>query len=187
MIRFVIGTALALGALAVPGIPNADPPNRGSAIAREPVVLPADTVQSEDPPRVYSSGDDRESLSITVYNQNFGLVREVRSIPVGVGPVEIEYGDVASAIQTETVHVRPLGGGFQLLFSLPDLALDPLLGRQLFFQAVYLELEYAGLEGGSMLVKEVLKFFLPLDLLVYLLESLFQGLQPGKYVSHGSD
>jgi len=67
------------------------------------------------PPRVRSSGSDRESVAITVYNQNFGLVREVRSVPVGVGPVELEYGDVASSLQTETVHVRPLGGRFDVL------------------------------------------------------------------------
>jgi hypothetical protein len=65
--------------------------------------------------RVRSTAAERESIAITVYNQNFGLVREVRAVPVGAGRVQLEFGDVASAIQTETVHVRPLGSGFRIL------------------------------------------------------------------------
>ncbi|MCG8467825.1 MAG: DUF4139 domain-containing protein [Gemmatimonadetes bacterium] len=118
MKRSGIGTAMAVGLLALPG------GNEGvERSATERLVPPepasvesaSDTVRTRNGTRVRSSGLDRESMTITVYNQNFGLVREVRSVPVGVGPVELEYGDVASAIQTETVHVRPLSGGFRLL------------------------------------------------------------------------
>jgi hypothetical protein len=56
-----------------------------------------------------STAADRESVSITVYNQNFGLVREVRALDLARGPVALEYADVASGIQPETVHVLPLG------------------------------------------------------------------------------
>jgi hypothetical protein len=59
--------------------------------------------------RVRSTAAERENVTITVYNQNFGLVREVRDIPVNVGTFELEFGDVASEIQTETVHIRSLG------------------------------------------------------------------------------
>ena len=65
--------------------------------------------------RVRSSAADRERVTITVYNQDFGLVREVRRIPVGVGAVELEFADVASAIQTETVHIRSLDNPFRVL------------------------------------------------------------------------
>ncbi len=65
---------------------------------------------------VRSDATGRESVSVTVYNQNFGLVREVRSIALPGGVVPVEFGDVASQIQAQTVHVRPLGSpGFQLL------------------------------------------------------------------------
>ena len=65
---------------------------------------------------VRSDAAQRESLAITVYNQNFGLVREVRGIPLPGGVIDLEYSDVASAIQAPTVHVRTLGGGsFSLL------------------------------------------------------------------------
>lgn len=56
-----------------------------------------------------STAADRESVALTVYNQNFGLVREVRkvSLPRGVGA--LEFADVASSLQTETVRVEPIG------------------------------------------------------------------------------
>jgi len=117
MMRFGIGTAVAVGLLAVPGLADGNPAGGGTATAPEiRAVAAADTIlRRGHVPRVRTSHLDRESMTITVYNQNFGLVREVRTVPVGVGPVEIEYGDVASAIQTETVHVRPLDGGFRIL------------------------------------------------------------------------
>lgn len=63
-----------------------------------------------------STAADRESVAVTVYNQNFGLVREIRRLDLARGPIALEYGDVASSIQPETVHVLPLGGsGMQLL------------------------------------------------------------------------
>jgi hypothetical protein len=63
------------------------------------------------------SGDaDRKQVTITVYNQNFGLVREVRELKdLGTGRVSLEFRDVASTIQPETVAVKPLGGGFSVL------------------------------------------------------------------------
>lgn len=57
-----------------------------------------------------SSSADRETVAITVYNQNFGLVREVRDLALGAGRVALEFGDVAAQIQPETVHIRALTG-----------------------------------------------------------------------------
>ena len=108
MLRFGIGSALLIGLL---GLSPAEP----AARAAGPVAADTTVRGGESTLRVRSTRDDRESVAITVYNQNFGLVREVRSLPVGVGDVELEYRDVASAIQTETVHVRPLGTGFRVL------------------------------------------------------------------------
>lgn len=83
---------LALAAVARPVAPEVAPAVRA----------PADT-------GVYrSTAEDRESVSITVYNQDFGLVRETRSVDLGRGIVALEFGDVASKVETETVHVRPL-------------------------------------------------------------------------------
>jgi hypothetical protein len=56
-----------------------------------------------------STAGDRSSVSITVYNQNFGLVREVRKIALGTGRVSLEMADVAATIQPETVAIKSLG------------------------------------------------------------------------------
>jgi len=59
-----------------------------------------------------STADDRKTVSITVYNQNFGLVREVRELnAIGTGKVELEFADVAANIQPETVSIKSVGGG----------------------------------------------------------------------------
>ena len=62
-----------------------------------------------------STGDDRQSVSITIYNQNFGLVREVRDITFTRGIASLEFRDVAQNVQPETVHIRPLRGGLRVL------------------------------------------------------------------------
>ncbi len=57
---------------------------------------------------VVSTAGERQELALTVYNQNFGLVREVRELSIGRGEVALEFADVASTIQPETVWVRAL-------------------------------------------------------------------------------
>jgi hypothetical protein len=77
----------------------------GAAAIQSPRPAPA-----QEAPRLRSTADDRESVMITVYNQNFGLVREVRDLALARGALSLEFGDVASSIQPETVHLRSLGG-----------------------------------------------------------------------------
>ncbi len=62
-----------------------------------------------------SSARDRVLVSVTVYNQNFGLVREVRDVRLGRGRVKLELGDVPSAIQPETVYLSSRSAGFVVL------------------------------------------------------------------------
>jgi len=59
----------------------------------------------------------REKVAITVYNSNFGLVREERKLELGKGRIELAYADVSAHIQPETVHLRPLDapGSFEVL------------------------------------------------------------------------
>jgi hypothetical protein len=90
-------------------------------------VSPADTTDPASPadsvpttplskdPVFQSTAADRTSVAITVYNQNFGLVREIRRIPFTRGIAPMEYRDVAQHVQPETVHVRPLAGGLRVL------------------------------------------------------------------------
>ena len=64
----------------------------------------------QEVPAHRSTAAERESVAITVYNQNFGLVREIRTLDLSSGSISLEYADVASAIQPATVHIRPLDG-----------------------------------------------------------------------------
>jgi hypothetical protein len=63
------------------------------------------------PTQMVSGEKDRKQVSITVYNQNFGLVREARALDtLPTGQVSLEFQDVAATIQPETVHIRSLSG-----------------------------------------------------------------------------
>jgi hypothetical protein len=76
-------------------------------------ALAAPLAEAQAPRGGKSTAKDREEVAITVYNQSFGLVREVRNIDLGTGRVALEYRDVASHIQPETVHIKssPQSGG----------------------------------------------------------------------------
>jgi hypothetical protein len=99
---------LACGALGVPNA-SAEPkpavkPTPNAVVPSKPAPVP--TAHS------VSTAEDRKTVSITVYNQNFGLVREVRELPaLGSGKVELEFRDVAANIQPETVNIKAVGAG----------------------------------------------------------------------------
>ncbi len=62
-----------------------------------------------------STQSQREEVGITVYNQNFGLVREVRSVDLPVGRTALEFRDVSEQIEPETVAIKSLGGQIHVL------------------------------------------------------------------------
>jgi hypothetical protein len=107
--RRLLALLVTTGAVALPAASGTAPdPDTGTADRPRLVDHQPDRV-TWTAADVRSTAADRESVAITVYNQNFGLVREVRSITLDGGRIALEYGDVASAIQPETVHVLPLG------------------------------------------------------------------------------
>jgi hypothetical protein len=61
-----------------------------------------------------STNDQREEVGITVYNQNFGLVREVRTIDIPAGRTALEFRDVSEQIEPQTVAIKSLGQGTSL-------------------------------------------------------------------------
>jgi hypothetical protein len=69
---------------------------------------PARTLPDGPATQKSSSGKSREKVSITVYNSNFGLVRERRQVELGKGKVELAFADVSAHIQPETVHITSL-------------------------------------------------------------------------------
>ena len=69
---------------------------------------PAATPNSGPTTQQSSDASASEQVSLTVYNKNFGLVREVRKVHLGTGNVELSYADVSAHIQPETVHLKSL-------------------------------------------------------------------------------
>jgi hypothetical protein len=60
---------------------------------------------------VTSTARERTSVSVTVYNDGRGLVREERALVLPAGPAEVRFMDVAARIEAPTVHVAALDGG----------------------------------------------------------------------------
>jgi len=93
--------------------------------------------RADTPPSKVSGDADRKQVSITVYNQGFGLVRELRELKdLGTGKVALEFRDVASTVQPETVAVKSQGGTLRVLeqnyrFDLltPETLLEKYVGR----------------------------------------------------------
>ena len=92
---------------------------RGSCLAvlaTLPFVSLAYAQSAPKPAAARSTSAQREEVSITVYNQNFGLVREVRNLKLPTGRTALEFRDVSQNIQPETVAIKALGGsGFRVL------------------------------------------------------------------------
>src|SRR2546423_12871365 len=51
---------------------------------------------------------DRQSVNITVYNSNLGLVRETRRLSLPSGRIALRFADVTAQIRPETVHLASL-------------------------------------------------------------------------------
>ena len=100
-----------------------------------------------------STSAQRKEVSITVYNDGFGLVRETREVDAANGRVALEFRDVSSQIQPETVAIRPTGAGqlrvleqnyrYDLLS--PSKLLEKYVGRKV---RVYRYNERRGTEDG---------------------------------------
>lgn len=73
------------------------------------------TVKNGGPPKNVSSGlDDQEAVSVTVYNSDLGLIKDVRQVALPGGVVELRFGDVAAKIMPQTVHIKSLNPQSQL-------------------------------------------------------------------------
>ena len=61
-----------------------------------------------------STAEQREMVAITVYNSDFGLVREVRNVDLGQGTISLEFRDVSSQIEPQTVHIKGMPGALSI-------------------------------------------------------------------------
>src|SRR5882724_6050853 len=83
---------------------------------------------------------DRQSVNITVYNSNLGLVRETRRLMLPAGRIALRFADVTAQIRPETVHLasltapsslRILEQNYQYDLLNPAKLLDKFVGRNL--------------------------------------------------------
>jgi hypothetical protein len=87
-----------------------------------------------------SDAATRESVSVTVYNSNFGVVRETRRCELGKGRVSLSFADVSAHIEPQTVHIRGLDQpdalrvleqNYRYDLITPDTLLKKYVGKQL--------------------------------------------------------
>ncbi len=83
---------------------------------------------------------DRQSVNITVYNSNLGLVRETRRLTLPTGRIALRFADVTAQIRPETVHLasltapaslRILEQNYQYDLLNPGKLLDKFVGREI--------------------------------------------------------
>ena len=135
-----------LGVLALGGPGCAKPQKPSEAPALAPV-----------PATAHRSGmSERERVSLTVYNSNFALIREQRTVDLGTGRVALAYEDVTAHIQPATVHIRSMDAddGIAVLeqnyrydLLTPEKLLEKYVGRRL---KVVREKERSGSEARGM-------------------------------------
>jgi hypothetical protein len=53
-------------------------------------------------------GEEKKSVELTIYNQNFGLVKDRRALNLKKGVNDIRFSDVASQIEPTSVHFKSL-------------------------------------------------------------------------------
>lgn len=69
--------------------------------------LVSQTVQ-QSTPSITTTSQDQQSLAVTIYNSNLGLVKDVRKIALQSGLSELKFMDVAAQINPATVHIKSL-------------------------------------------------------------------------------
>jgi hypothetical protein len=62
-----------------------------------------------------SSPEDRKDVSLTIYNNDLSLVREVRNVPVRKGAFRLRYEGVTAGIDATSVHLEARNGGLRLV------------------------------------------------------------------------
>lgn len=83
---------------------------------------------------------DQQSVSVTIYNSNLGLVKDVRKLSLPTGVSNLWFEDVAAQIDPTSVHIRSVNHpkaldvreqNFEYDLISPDRLLDKYLGKSL--------------------------------------------------------
>jgi hypothetical protein len=104
------------------------------------ICLVSTLVTSAQSSEQTTTGRDRQSANITVYNSNLGLVRETRRLTLPQGRIALRFADVTAQIRPETVHLasltapaslRILEQNYQYDLLNPAKLLDKFVGREI--------------------------------------------------------
>ena len=80
----------------------------GVTLATGASMLPASISAAADVAQRASSLADQTDLSVTVYNSDIALVRDVRQLELPRGTFDLSFQDIAATINPATVHFRSL-------------------------------------------------------------------------------
>jgi hypothetical protein len=75
---------------------------------REGAKMSESTPTTQAPQSGSSSLEDQQSVAITVYNSNLGLVKDTRRLRLPRGASQLRFMDVAQQINPTTVHIKSL-------------------------------------------------------------------------------
>src|SRR4051812_8786499 len=68
----------------------------------------APKAEEQSPQDLTTSLDDQSDLSLTVYNSDVALVRDVRNLSLARGIGNLRFMDIAATINPATVHFRSI-------------------------------------------------------------------------------
>lgn len=72
---------------------------------------------------------EHKSLSVTVYNQNLGVIKDVREIEISSGSSKIKITDVAQQIDPTSVHIKLDGEVIEQNYQYDLVSLDKILRK----------------------------------------------------------
>jgi hypothetical protein len=103
-----------------------------AAILSPAITLRAHAALSRlDAPEISSGLNDQESIAVTVYNSDIGLIRDIRRLTLPSGLTELRFGEVAAKIMPQTVHIKSLTAPNQLSVLEQNYEYDLLTPRKL--------------------------------------------------------
>lgn len=77
----------------------------------------------------YSQETDRKSVSVTVYNTNLGVIKDLRSLDIKSGTSQIALTDVAQLIDPTSVHIKLKGEVLEQNYQYDLVGLDKILQK----------------------------------------------------------
>jgi hypothetical protein len=116
------------------------------ALAAIPLVLSFQSMGSQasnqlpKPHDLTTTLEDQEDVSVTVYNSNVGLVKDIRQIRLPKGFTDLKFTEVAAQIMPQTVHIKSLTdpSGLEVLeqnyeydLLTPQKLLDKFVGKEI--------------------------------------------------------